>query len=165
MRLRLSAAICALLLACTTPASAATIFTFDLSDGTGATPGSILSFSFAPLGAGGTLTVDKELDTFSPTVFAAVALGTTYAGATFAAYDGTVSPASRLFEYALTNAIFTSAQVSGGGLEPLETFSIFGETVTVTRGPAAAPEPATLLLIGTGAALMMRRRRVAVAPR
>ena len=158
MRLRLVTATVVVLLACAAQASAATIYTFGLSDGSGAEPGSILSFSFDPLGAGGTLMVSKELDSFTPTVSLAVALGTIYPGATLAGYDGTVTPGTRLFEYVLTNAMFSSVQFSGGP-QPLETFEIVGETVTLTRGPAPVPEPATLFLMATGVALALRRRR------
>ncbi len=158
MRVLLAAATLAALLACAAPASAATIYTFGLSNGTGASPGSIVSFSFDPLGAGGTLTVLKELDAFTVIVSQAVALGTIFPGATFGAYTGTVTPGTRIFEYVLTNALFSSVQF-GGGEPPLETFQIVSETVTMTRGPAPVPEPATLFLMATGAALALRRRR------
>lgn len=160
MRFQLVAATLAVLLVCAAPASAATIFTFTLSDGTGADPGSIHAFSFDPLGAGGTLTIVKELDTFSPIVLTAVASGTLYPGAAFVAFDGVVSPATQLFRYDLTQVLFTSVQYSG----LLETFAVVGETVTVTRGPAPAPEPATLWLLAVGAALMARRRATVRAP-
>ena len=157
MRSLFAAATFTALLTCAAPVSAATIYTFTLSDGSQASPGSILSFSFAPLGAGGTLSILKELDTLSPIILAATVSGTTYSGATFTAYDGMIAPGSRLFEYVLTNALFTSVQY-GGVTVPLETFEIAGETVTLTRGPAAAPEPATLFLIATAAALARLRR-------
>ena len=147
------------ILAFAVPAGAATIFTFSLSDGSRAEPGSIRSFSFDPLGASGTLSVVKELDTLSPIILAATASGTTYPGATFAAYDGIVAPGSRLFEYTLINALFTSVQPAGGVILPRERFEILGETVTLTRGPASVPEPAILFLMATGAALAYRRRR------
>jgi hypothetical protein len=159
MRLRLIAATFAVLFSCAAPASASTIFVFSLSDGSATDPGSISSFSFEPLGLGGTLSVLKELDAFSPLVLSATATGTVYPGATLTAYDTVITPGSRLFEYALTNAIFTSVQMVGEPTHPLESFSIFGATVTVTRGPAAAPEPGMLLLIATGAGLALRRHR------
>jgi len=53
--------------------------------------------------------------------------------------------------------MFTSSQL-GAGQPPLETFQIVAETVTLTRGPAPVPEPATLFLMATGAALALRRR-------
>ena len=159
MRFRFVVATVAVLLACAPPASAATIFTFSLSDGSSADPGSIQSFSFDPLGAGGTLTVTKELDTLSPIVLLAVAQGTNYPGATFSAYEDTVTPGSLLFQYAFTNAMFSSVQLGGGAQQPLEIFSLTAETVTLTRGPASVPEPAICFLIASGAGLALRRRR------
>ena len=159
MRSLFAAATFTALLACAAPVSAATIFTFSLSDGSHAEPGSILSFSFEPLGGGGTLSIVKELDTLSPIILLATVSGTVYPEATFAGYADTVAPGSRLFEYVLTNALFTSVQPGGGVVVPLEAVEIFAETITLTRGPAAVAEPATLLLMATAAALARLRRR------
>ena len=138
----------------TMPASAATVYTFSLSNGQHADPGSIQAFSFDPLGAGGTLSVLKELDAFTPVAFTGLINGTSYPGATFSAFDGVVAPGTRLFRYDLTTVLFTEQQFPG----TQERFSVTAEMVTLTRGPAIAPEPATLLLLGLGAAVRFAAR-------
>lgn len=158
MRRLLAALTIAVLISYAAPATAATIYTFELSGGAAADPTSIQSFSFDPLGAGGTLTIVKALDSFSPTVFLAVATGEIFDEATFSAFDGVIAPGSRIFEFSLADALFVSVQLSGGQ-QPLETFSVMSQNITITRGPATAPEPATLLLIGTAAAAMWHRRK------
>jgi len=60
-----------------------------------------------------------------------------------------------LFRYDLTNALFTSYQLSG----MLATMTISAETVALTQGPASVPEPATWLLLAAAAPLLRRRTR------
>ena len=158
MRLQLAAITAALLIGCAAPATAATIYTFELSSGAAADPASIQAFSFDPLGAGGTLTITKFLDSFSPTVFLAVATGEIFPQVTFTAFDGVIDPSTRMFEFSLVDALFVSVQASGGN-PPLETFSVMSPNITITRGPASAPEPATLLLMGTAVAVAWSQRR------
>jgi hypothetical protein len=160
VRRLLAALTIAVLIGYAAPATAATIYTFELTGGAAADPTSIQSFSFDPLGAGGTLTIVKALDSFSPTVFLAVATGEIFDEATFSAFEDVIDPGSRIFEFSLADAMFISVQLSGAE-PPLETFSITSPNITITRGPATAPEPATLLLLGTATvAMWCRRRRV-----
>lgn len=156
MRSRIIAVALAALIGGVAPANAATIYTFSLSDGSAADFSSILSYSFGVTGPQ-TLTLSKTLDSLSPIVFNATITGTHFSAASFAAYQDAVLPSLRLWEYAFTDVLFASVQVSGES----ETVTLVGKSVAFTSGPAATPvpEPNSLFLTMVGALVLLVRRR------
>lgn len=132
-----------------------TVFTFSVDGTTSFDTSTIHSYSFVPSGSGGTLTLIKDLDATSDDILLAVAQGTLFPGATFVAYDGVISPEAEVFRYLLSHILFTSTSFS----ELTETVSIQAGTAALVEGPASVPEPASGLLVLTGAAALIARRR------
>ena len=137
------------------PADGPTMFTFSVTGTTAFDTSAIHSYSFVPSGSGGTLTFTKDLDATSPDILLAVAQGTLFPGATFVAYDGVISPEAEVFRYLLSNILFTSVSLD----DLVETVSIQSQEAVLVEGPASIPEPASGLLVLTGAAALIARRR------
>ena len=111
MRSHLAAFVLTASVICPAPVSAATIYTFSIDGTSDFDTDSIESYSFTPSAPGGTLQFTKAIDATSDDITAAVALGTTYSGATFIAYQDVVSPQTELFRYTLTDVLFTSSSL------------------------------------------------------
>jgi hypothetical protein len=136
----------AMLLSLVVPAQAATIYTFDVT-GTDTFDTTALSFSFdaAPLSE---FTFTKEIDASSNDFQAATAGGTTFAEATFIAYDTSIGPLNELFRFSFTGDVQFISYSFGGNLT--ENVTLTANSIIRTDGPAAVPEPASLLLLATG---------------
>jgi hypothetical protein len=142
-----------LLLSVAVPAQAATIFTFEVN---GTDDFDTAPLSFSP-GLPSQFTFVKPLDASSPDFFQAVAAGTSFAAATFIAYDTSIDPLNELFRYSFAgNVLFTS--LTPAGLN--ETVTLTADSMSRADGPASVPEPGSLLLLATGllAALAQGRR-------
>jgi hypothetical protein len=161
MRLRSAVLAFCILLLLDVTAHAAPIYTFGVQGTTDFDTTSIHSFALNA-GPPETFSFVKDVDATSPDFLLAVATGTSFALATFIAYDGSITPANEIFRYTFANVIFTGLQTSGGTQIPTETVSLTAQSITRVEGPAAVPEPASLLLLGSGVAgiaVRMRRRR------
>jgi len=109
--------------------------------------------------SGTQLTLQRNLDLFSPNTFLAVSNGTIFPNATFELFDTSISSTVPFLTYDLDNAIFVSINTSGGD-RPSETDVLDAESITRQTSPT--PEPATLALMGAGALVALRRKLKAV---
>lgn len=142
--LSMIAILMAILLSLVVPAQASTIYTFDVT-GTDTFDTTALSFSFdaAPPSE---FTFTKELDASSNDFLAAAVGGTKFAEATFIAFDTSIGPLNELFRFSFTGDVRFISFASG----LTETVTLTANSIIRTDGPAAVPEPASLLLLATG---------------
>jgi hypothetical protein len=141
----MNAILMAILLSLVVPAQAATLYTFDVT-GTDAFDTTALSFSF-DAGPPSEFTFTKEIDASSDDFQDATAAGTAFAEATFIAYDTSIGPLNELFRFSFTGDVLFTGVVVGG---LTETVTLTANSIIRTDGPAAVPEPASLLLLATG---------------
>ena len=128
------------------PAAATTINTFSVVGYPNFDTSAIYSYSVDFVPVDPTFTFVKDVDAASPFFTTAVAFGTHYPTGAFIAYDGAIAPELELFRYTFTTILFTGIQ-SGGAVE---TVTLEADRIVRTDGPAAVPEPASLLLVSTG---------------
>jgi hypothetical protein len=95
----------------------------------------------------GEFTFTKEIDASSNDFLAATAGGTTFAEATFIAYDTSIGPLNELFRFSFTGDVQFISFVVGS---LTETVTLTADSIIRTDGPAAVPEPASLLLLAIG---------------
>lgn len=106
--------------------------------------------------SGNELTLERDVDIFSPKIFLATANGTIFPTATFELFDTSISSTVPFLTYDLQNAIFVSVNTSGGGEIPSEIDVLDAESIT--RETVPTPEPATLTLVGAGLLVALRRK-------
>lgn len=118
--------------------------------------GAIAANSFSLSGTGTELTLNRDVDSLSPTIFLAVADGTIFPSATFEFFDTSISSTVPTLTYDLKDVIFVSIAFSSGGEIPTETDVL--DAKSITRETSPTPEPATLSLVGAGLLVALRRR-------
>ena len=107
--------------------------------------------------SGNQLTVTRQPDGFSQAIFIATIIGEDFAAGSLDTYNTSFSTTTPITSFLMTDIIFTSFQHSGTSENPIEMDSLQFQTgAFVTQ----TPEPASLLLLGSGLVGLIGIKRV-----